>query len=156
MAAALAGLAMACSPQAATDEKAAAVTNSGKHPVSGLEIVPVVVSTGENAHEFRAELADTKELQAKGLMHRTELGSDEAMLFPNEQPTARSFWMKNTPIPLDIIFVGLDGRITNIAAMTEPYSEEPVYSVGSVSAVLEIAGGRAEELGIEAGDQVSW
>ncbi|MBX7458285.1 DUF192 domain-containing protein [Qipengyuania sp. 1NDH17] len=156
MAAALAGLAMACSPQAATDENTVAAAQSSTHPVSGLEIVPVVVSTGENSYEFRAELADTKELQAKGLMHRTQLGRGEAMLFPSEQPTARSFWMKNTPIPLDIIFVGLDGRITNIAAMTEPYSEEPVYSVGSVSAVLEIAGGRAEELGIEPGDSVSW
>ena len=156
MAAALAGLAVACSPQAATEETAVAAADNGTHPVSGLEIVPVVVSTGENSYEFRAELADTKELQAKGMMHRTEIGPDEAMLFPSEQPTARSFWMKNTPIPLDIIFVGLDGRIANIIAMAEPYSEEPVYSVGSVSAVLEIAGGRAEELGIEAGDQVSW
>ena len=156
MALAMAGLVMACSPQAVTEEKAVAAADSGTHPVSGLEVVPVVVSTGENTYEFRAELADTKELQAKGLMHRTELGPDEAMLFPNEQPTARSFWMKNTPIPLDIIFVGLDGRIANIIAMAEPYSEEPVYSVGSVSAVLEIAGGRAAELGIETGDQVSW
>ena len=156
MATALAALALACSPQTATEEKAVAAEDSRTHPVSGLEIIPVVVSTGENSYEFRAELADTKELQAKGLMHRTELGPDEAMLFPNEQPTARSFWMKNTPIPLDIIFIGLDGRIANIVAMAEPYSEKPVYSVGSVSAVLEIAGGRADELGIEAGDQVSW
>lgn len=156
MAAALGGLAMACSPQTATEDKAVAVADKGTHSVSGLEIVPVVVSTGEKSYEFRAELADTRELQAKGLMHRTELGPDEAMLFPSEQPTARSFWMKNTPIPLDIIFIGLDGRIANIAAMAEPYSEEPVYSIGSVSAVLEIAGGRAEALGIEPGDQVSW
>ena len=115
-----------------------------------------MVKTEETSHQFRAELADTKELQARGLMHRTELGPNDAMLFPNEQPTARSFWMKNTPIPLDIIFVGTDGRISNIAAMAEPYSEDPVYSIGSVSAVLEIGGGRAEELGIEPGDQVSW
>lgn len=152
----LAVLAMACSPRAATEDSPVAAVQGDTHPVSGLEIVPVVISTGETSHEFRAELADTKELQAKGLMHRTELGPKEAMLFPNELPTARSFWMKNTPIPLDIIFVGLDGRISNIAAMTEPYSEEPVYSVGSVSAVLEIGGGRAEELGIEPGDEVSW
>lgn len=116
----------------------------------------MTVSSDEASHEFHAELADTPEHQKKGLMFRTELGPDEAMLFPNEEPTARSFWMKNTPIPLDIIFVGLDGRIANIAAMAEPYSEEPVYSIGSTSAVLEISGGRAEELGIEPGDRVSW
>ena len=152
----LAGVACACSPQAASDEQSAPAADTGVHATSGLRIIPVVVSTGESSHEFRAELADTKELQAKGLMHRTQLGPDEAMLFPNAQPIARSFWMKNTPIPLDLIFVGLDGSITNIAAMAEPYSEDPIYSVGSVSAVLEIAGGRAEELGIEPGDQVSW
>lgn len=152
----LACMAVACSPQAGAGLAEEAETESGTHPVSGLEIIPVLVATDQGSHTFRAELADTPELQAKGLMFRTELGPDEAMLFPNEEPTARSFWMKNTPIPLDIIFVGLDGRISNIAAMAEPYSEEPVYSVGSVKAVLEIAGGRAEELGIEAGDQVIW
>ena len=152
----LALLAIACSPQAATKDQPVVAAHEERHPESGLEIVPVMVKTEETSHQFRAELADTKELQARGLMHRTELGPNDAMLFPNEQPTARSFWMKNTPIPLDIIFVGTDGRISNIAAMAEPYSEDPVYSIGSVSAVLEIGGGRAEELGIEPGDQVSW
>lgn len=151
-------IAVACSPQAGAGmaQEAEAEAQYGIHPVSGLEIVPVVVATNQGSHTFRAELADTPELQNKGLMFRTALGPDEAMLFPNEEPTARSFWMKNTPIPLDIIFVGLDGRIANIAAMAEPYSEDPVYSIGSTSAVLEIAGGRAEELGIEAGDRVTW
>ena len=152
----LAGLAAACSPQKAAQEEKAFAEVAEVHPESGLTVIPVVVSTGEATHEFRAELANTPDLQAKGLMFRTKLGPDEAMLFPNEKPTARSFWMKNTPIPLDIIFVGLDGRITNIAAMAEPYSVDPVYSIGSTSAVLEIAGGRAEELGIEAGDRVTW
>lgn len=149
-------LAIACSPQRGADNAITEQARPAVHPVSGLEIIPVTVSSDEASHEFHAELADTPELQRKGLMFRTELGPDEAMLFPNEEPTARSFWMKNTPIPLDIIFVGLDGRIANIAAMAEPYSEEPVYSIGSTSAVLEISGGRAEELGIEPGDRVSW
>lgn len=152
----LGSMAVACSPQAGAGMAQEAEAETGAHPVSGLEIIPVVVATEQGSHTFRTELANTPELQAKGLMFRTELGPDEAMLFPNEEPTARSFWMKNTPIPLDIIFVGLDGRIANIAAMAEPYSEDPVYSIGSTSAVLEIAGGRAEELGIEAGDRVTW
>ncbi len=151
-------MAVACSPQAGAGvaQEARAEAETAVHPDSGLKIIPVIVATDQGSHTFRAELADTPELQAKGLMFRTDLGPDEAMLFPNEEPTARSFWMKNTPIPLDIIFVGLDGRIANIAALAEPYSEDPVYSIGSTSAVLEIAGGRAEELGIEAGDRVTW
>ena len=156
----LALLASACAPDAPrgdrTPSAAPKEAENATHAVSGLKLVPVVVNSGETRHRFRAELADRKELQAKGLMHRTELGPDEAMLFPSEQPTARSFWMKNTPISLDIIFIGLDGRISNIAAMAEPYSEEQVYSVGSASAVLEIAGGRAAELGIAPGDRVIW
>ena len=146
----------ACSGQPASEAPEQADSAPTHHRESGLVLVPVTVSTDETSHAFTAELADTPELQAKGLMFRTSLGPDEAMLFPNEKPTARSFWMKNTPIPLDIIFVGLDGRITNIAAMAEPYSEEQIYSVGSASAVLEIAGGRAAELGIEPGDEVTW
>ncbi|MBX7536235.1 DUF192 domain-containing protein [Qipengyuania sp. GH1] len=144
-----------CSP-AADAEVQGGQGEVAAHPVSGLAIVPVVVAGPDGSHEFRAELANTPQSQAQGLMYRTELGPDEAMIFPSDQPTARAFWMKNTPIPLDIIFVGLDGRISNIAAMTEPYSEKQVYSVGSASAVLEIAGGRAAELGIEPGDRVSW
>ena len=146
----------ACSPQQEAAEIAADTAAADTHPTSGLAIVPVTVLTADAEHSFRAELADTPELQRQGLMHRTSLGPDEAMLFPNEKPTAKAFWMKNTPIPLDLIFVGLDGKITNIAAMAEPYSEEQIYSVGSVSAVLEIPGGRAAELGIEPGDEVRW
>ena len=150
---------VACSPQASADTALApdpATAEQQNHPVSGLKIIPVTVDTGEAKHRFSAELAETREDQGRGLMFRTELGPDEAMIFPSDAPTARSFWMKNTPIPLDIIFIGVDGRILNIAAMTEPYSLESVYSVGSTSGVLEIAGGRAEELGIEPGDLVTW
>lgn len=150
---------VACSPQPtaeATPASAETQAETSVHPVSGLEIIPVTVTSGDDVHEFRAELAASREAQAQGLMFRTELGDWEAMIFPSDQPTARSFWMKNTPIPLDIIFIGTDGRILNIAAMTEPYSLESVYSVGSTSGVLELRGGRAEELGIEPGDLVEW
>ena len=89
-------------------------------------------------------------------MFRTELGPNEGMLFPRTPPDVASFWMKNTPLPLDIIFVGPDGRILNIAAQTVPYSLDPVVAAGLTGAVLEIPGGRAAELGIEAGDRVEW
>ena len=89
-------------------------------------------------------------------MFRTELGDFEGMIFPYDGTRAQSFWMKNTPLPLDIIFIGPDRRISNIAAMAEPYSLESVYSVGPVLGVLELRGGRAQELGIEPGDLVEW
>ena len=107
-------------------------------------------------HAFRVELADTPEAQRRGLMFRTEIGADEGMLFPSDVPDIRSFWMKNTPLSLDIIFVGVDGRIINIAANTEPYSLDSVYSEGIAGAVLELRGGRAAELGIAPGDKVEY
>lgn len=151
----------ACSAQpqasaAAGQEAAATKAAGGTHPVSGLKIVEVVVENGERRHVFQTELANTPEAQARGLMFRTELGDFEGMIFPSERPAPRSFWMKNTPLSLDIIFIGVDGRISNIAANTEPYSLKSVLSVGAASAVLELRGGRAAELGIAAGDRVSW
>jgi len=71
-------------------------------------------------------------------------------------PEPRSFWMKNTPLSLDIIFVGSDGRISNIAANTVPYSLDSVPSSGFAIAVLELRAGRAAQLGIVPGDKVNW
>lgn len=91
-----------------------------------------------------------------GLMYRNALSPDRGMIFPFEQPRQASFWMRNTLIPLDMIFIRADGTIANIAANTVPMSEVPVLSEGNVAAVLEIAGGRSAELGIKAGDKVHW
>lgn len=151
-AAALAACSTGASEEVAAQETAAAQT----HPESGLEIIEVTIDTGEAEHVFKTEVAASSEEQAKGLMFRTALGPDQAMIFPTEEPRARSFWMKNTPIPLDLVFIGPDRRILNIAAMAEPYSLESIPSDGPVIAVFEIAGGRAAELGIEPGDKVAW
>jgi uncharacterized membrane protein (UPF0127 family) len=148
----------ACSPQAGGDSAEAApgaAATQSTHPVSGLELLPVTVDTGEGTHRFTAEVARSAQEQARGLMFRTELGPDEAMIFPRDGDIA-SFWMKNTPLPLDIIFIGPDRRILNIAARTTPYSLDSVTAAGPTSAVLEIPGGRAEELAIEPGDRVEW
>ncbi len=158
-AAPLALLIAACSPTGAAEEplkRPAQMSEENRHPVSGLEVVPLTVSSAEAKHEFRVEIAASSAEQAKGLMFRTELGPDEGMIFPREPADVASFWMKNTPLPLDIIFVGVDGRIMNIAANTVPYSLDPVPADGLTSLVLEIPGGRAEELGIAAGDTVEW
>ncbi|MFN3990856.1 MAG: DUF192 domain-containing protein [Erythrobacter sp.] len=125
------------------------------HPVSGLRVIDLVVK-GAARHRFRVEVADTPAAQSRGLMYRTELGDFEGMIFPSAAPEPRSFWMKNTPLSLDIIFIGPDGRITNIAANTVPYSLEPVASSGLASAVLELRAGRAAALGIKPGDKVEY
>ncbi|MGB7372963.1 DUF192 domain-containing protein [Pontixanthobacter sp.] len=153
---AVAALAMtACAPQN-TQEPPAAAQIAAVHPESGLNIIPLTVTSGNTRHEFQVEVAASDADQAKGLMFRTQLGPDEGMIFPRTPPDIASFWMKNTPLPLDIIFVGTDGRILNIAANTVPYSLDPVRSAGMTGTVLEIAGGRAEELGITAGDLVEY
>ena len=154
----LAAVLAACSPQGAAESAqttSAAPSEQATHPVSGLKVIPVTVTTAKGPHRFKAEVADSSAEQAKGLMFRTELGPDEGMIFPRKGDVA-SFWMKNTPLPLDIIFVGKDRRILNIAAETTPYSTDPVSALGPTSAVFEIPGGRAAELGIEPGDEVEW
>jgi len=147
----------ACSPQPAAEATPSAETaRAAVHPESGLKVIPLTVTSKGREHRFRVELADTPNDQQMGLMFRTELGPDEGMIFPSTPPSARSFWMKNTPLPLDIIFIGVDGRILNVAAMTTPYSLESIASSGITRGVLELAGGRAAELGIGPGDLVEW
>jgi uncharacterized membrane protein (UPF0127 family) len=126
------------------------------HPVSGLPVVDLTVVHAGKRHTFRVEVARTGPEQERGLMFRTAMGADEGMIFPLDSPRRASFWMKNTVIPLDLVFVGTDGRILNIAARAIPYDETPLYSNGLVKAVLELNGGRAGELGIGPGDAVSW
>jgi uncharacterized membrane protein (UPF0127 family) len=118
--------------------------------------VPLTISSGGRKHRFTVEVARSAEEQATGLMNRASLAPDRGMIFPFETPREASFWMKNTLIPLDMIFVRADGTIANIESNTVPLSLQPVFSVGAVAAVLEIAGGRSAELGINAGDRVEW
>ncbi|RZK02135.1 MAG: DUF192 domain-containing protein [Novosphingobium sp.] len=127
-----------------------------RHAESGLPVVPLTVTHDRRRHAFRVELARTSAEQAKGLMFRTQMGANEGMIFPMDPPRLASFWMRNTVIPLDIIFVGEDRRVLNIAANAVPYAETPIPSAGKVSAVLELIGGRAAALGIVAGDKVDW
>lgn len=152
---------VACSPQtqagaASEPTESAPAPAASVHPVSGLAVIPLTVTSDDERIAFSVEVADTPEAQARGLMFRTDLGDNEGMIFPYDGTRAQSFWMKNTPLPLDIIYIGPDRRISNIAAETEPYSLDPVYSVGPVLGVLELRGGRAAELGIEPGDLVEW
>lgn len=120
------------------------------------KLVPLTITTGKTTLKFRVEVARSASEQERGLMFRESLPNDGGMIFPMKPPRPASFWMKNTVIPLDMIFVRADGTIARIAAETIPYSLEPVSSGEPVAAVLEIAGGRAAQLGISEDDKVSW
>jgi uncharacterized protein len=115
---------------------------------------PLTIDTSKGGRHFTVELATTPAQMELGLMYRQSLPADAGMLFvyPNEQTVA--FWMKNTLIPLDMLFIGADGHIRRIAERTVPLSTTPISSVDPVRAVLEINGGTAERLGIKPGDAV--
>lgn len=119
-----------------------------------VKLEPLTVITAAGSHAFEVEIADNDQERALGLMYRDSIAPDRGMLFVFKPPRDVAFWMKNTRIPLDMIFIGQDGRIVNIAANATPYSLDPVPSDGAVLGVLEIAGGRAAELHIEPGDRV--
>jgi uncharacterized membrane protein (UPF0127 family) len=121
-----------------------------------LEQVPLTIQSASGTHRFTVEVAETPEQQAQGLMNRQSLAPDRGMIFPRNPPGDASFWMKNTLIPLDLIFIRADGTIARIAEKTVPLSLDPVPSLEPVVAVLEIPGGRSAELGVKAGDKVSW
>lgn len=123
---------------------------------SGLDIAPLTIKSGDKSHIFSVEVARSPQQQARGLMFRTELAPDKGMIFPFDPPRPANFWMKNTQISLDIIFVRSDGSIESIAANTVPYSLDGVASGEPVAMVLELAAGRAAQLGLQAGDIVKW
>ena len=148
----------ACSTQGSAGEAAAtASAEPSVHPVSGLRVIPLTVTTSSGQrHEFRVEVAATGAEQQRGLMFRTAMGADEGMIFPLERVRMASFWMHNTVIPLDIIFIGPDNKVINISANAVPYSEDSRPSTAPAAAVLELNGGRAAELGIGPGATVEW
>ncbi len=105
-------------------------------------------------HRLEVELALTGRQQAQGLMYRRSLAEDGGMLFLYSGAGTVSMWMKNTPIPLDMLFIAADGRIVDIVERTVPYSLETVSSRVPASAVLEVNGGTVTRLGIQPGDRV--
>lgn len=146
----------ACSPMAADAGQRQQTVADARHPESGLEVVPLTIASANGRHALRVEVARSGEEQAKGLMFRAAMGANEGMIFPMEPARQASFWMKNTVIPLDLVFIGPDRRIESIAANAVPYSLSPIGSKGNVSAVLELNGGRAAQLGLTQGDRVEW
>jgi uncharacterized membrane protein (UPF0127 family) len=116
------------------------------------ETLTLVTSAGER--QIAIEVAETSEQKALGLMFRTSLADDAGMLFPYPDAQEITMWMKNTFIPLDMVFIRADGVVHRIAVRTEPLSERVIASEGHVTAVLELAGGAAQRLGLKPGDRV--
>ncbi len=127
---------------------------------AGLEQIPLTIrSDGQSRRKnnrFIVEVARSGLEQQTGLMNRPTLAPDRGMIFPFATPQSVAFWMKDTLIPLDMIFIAPGGKILRIAANAVPLSLDPVGSGGTIEAVLELAGGRSAELGIGPGDTVDW
>jgi len=121
-------------------------------PPIRLETLEIITSKGRA--RFQVEIAATPAEQKRGLMFRDSLAPDRGMLFTYAKPQPAAFWMKNTLIPLDIIYIAPNGRVLSIARNARPHDEAPIASGGAILGVLEIAGGRAAQLGILPGDKV--
>jgi uncharacterized membrane protein (UPF0127 family) len=117
--------------------------------------VPLTIHSAAGDARFDVEVAASPEQQEKGLMFRTALAPDHGMIFPYDPPREVGFWMKNTLIPLDIIFIRADGTIARVSP-AQAMSLDLIPSGEPIALVLEIAAGRAAQLGIKEGDKVDW
>ncbi len=113
-----------------------------------------MLHTAKGDFTFTVEIADTDEARAKGLMFRTELAPDAGMLFDYHSEQQTAFWMQNTLIPLDMIFIGADGVVKTIHVNAKPLDTTSIPSQVPVQFVLEIAGGRSQEIGLAVGDRM--
>jgi len=143
LAAAFAVILSLVAPRVVAEEQAAPA------PLERLEIV-----TATGTHAFGVEVARTERERARGLMFRRSLPQDHGMLFLFESERPISMWMKNTYVSLDMVFVSRDGRVKSIARGAIPLSEAIIPSGGPVYAVIELAAGSADAIGLSVGDQV--
>lgn len=122
------------------------------HAQEALE--PLAIEAAGKVHDFKVEVMRTDSERAKGLMFRRYMAEDRGMLFDFKTEQTVTMWMRNTFIPLDMIFIGKDGRIVGVAENTEPMSERIIPSGAPALAVLEVNAGTAARLGVKAGDRV--
>jgi uncharacterized membrane protein (UPF0127 family) len=116
---------------------------------------PLTLVTDKGRYAFKVEDADTYKRREIGLMCRTAMAPDRGMLFDFGKPTGDvAFWMHNTLIPLDIVFIRPDGQVLSIARNARPLDDSPLPAGGAIRAVLELAGGRAAQIGLTPGDRV--
>ena len=115
----------------------------------------LTLTTKSGEYRFEVDVVDTPESRAQGLMFVTELAEDAGMLFDFKEERPVSFWMRNTFIPLDMIFIGADGVVKNIHVNARPHDVTSIPSGSPVQFVLEIPGGRSVEIGLEPGDTMA-
>jgi len=127
---------------------------AGAQPLQSFEKSSLVIDTGKGPRTFAVELALTPEQEMQGLMYRRSMPADAGMLFDFHDMDTRVFWMKNTFIPLDMVFIASDGRVVDIHERAVPLSETNIVSRAPARAVLELNGGTAARLGIAIGDVV--
>ena len=134
---------------------AVALALFGRSPSTAQGLEPLTIATTSGEHVFQVEIARNEAEREKGLMFRRFMPADRGMLFEFERNEPVAFWMKNTYIPLDMVFIARDGTVTHIAADAEPLSEAIVPSRGPCAAVLELNGGVAAKIGLREGDKVT-
>ena len=123
-------------------------------PVRGEGLEKLQLITAGGVHEFQVEIARDEPSREHGLMNRRYMAANHGMLFEFDGAAPQAFWMKNTYIPLDMIFISATGEVTNIAANAEPLSERVIPSGAPCAAVLELNGGIAAAIGLRIGDKV--
>ena len=124
-------------------------------PQTGLSQVPLTITSANGVHRFTVDVAATPAQQETGLMFVKSMAPDKGMIFPYDPPQDVAFWMHNTLIPLDMVFIRADGTIARIAT-AKALDDTPVPSGEPIVAVLELNAGRCAELGIAPGDKVEW
>ena len=115
-----------------------------------------VTPSGDTLATIAIEIADTDAERQRGLMQRRSLGYDRGMLFIFEETSTDGMWMKNTPLPLDIVFVSPDSQVINIARRTTPFSEETIEPAAPRRFVVEVRAGFANEFGLTDSTRVRW
>ncbi|MGY4624635.1 uncharacterized membrane protein (UPF0127 family) [Bradyrhizobium sp. USDA 4486] len=133
---------------------AAILVIAGLAAANAASFQPLEIVTKNGVQVFSVEMATTEEEKQTGLMYRKELADGKGMLFDFNPEQEVSMWMKNTYVPLDMIFIRADGRILRIAENTEPLSTKIISSGGPARAVLEVLAGTAQKYGIRPGDRV--
>ena len=128
--------------------------SSGSVGAARLKVEGLDVVTHQGVRHFTVEVADTEASRDRGLMFRKSLAADRGMLFEFHTPQPVAFWMKNTLIPLDMLFIDAGGHVISIASNAVPLSEAQIPSGGDILEVLELRGGRAAQIGVEPGDLV--
>ncbi len=123
---------------------------------TGLATVPLTLHTATGKHRYTVEVAQSPQAQETGMMYRRAMPADHGMIFPFATARVLTFWMENTWLPLDLVFIGDDGKVAGIAADAKPMSRDIISSQVPARAVLELNGGEAARIGLRVGDKVSY